>query len=79
MWEKSTITKVCEIFDELSKYYVWVIPPYGKSRKIEKWQIIFFDALWKWFFSWTPFYKGDIIYLATIMRALMSNLFCTFA
>ena len=33
MWEKLTKIKVCENFDKLSKYYIWVIPPYGKSRK----------------------------------------------
>ena len=37
-------------FNELSKYYVWVIPPYGKSQKNEKWQIKCFDEWWKYFF-----------------------------
>ena len=45
--------------------------PMGKSRKIEKWQIICFDEYW--FFSWNPFYIGSMIYLAKIVRALLSN------
>ena len=35
MWKKLTITKVCGNFNELSKYYVWVIPPYGKVGKMK--------------------------------------------
>ena len=35
--------KICEKFDEWSKYYVGLSSPYGKTQKIEKCQSINFD------------------------------------
>ena len=41
--------------DELSKYYVWLSPPYGKSRKIEKGKSIHLDEYLKYIFLIDPF------------------------
>ena len=59
MREKSKKIEVCEKIDERSKHFVW-------------WQIIYFYECWI-FFGCTPFYLGNMIYLAKILRALLIN------
>ena len=49
-----------------------VIPPLLKTRKIENGQSINLDECLKTFL-YTLFYLGHIIYLARILRALLSN------
>ena len=47
-------------------------PPMEKVEKLknEKWYVIMNS---EFFFGYTPFYIGNIIYLAKIVRALLSN------
>ena len=83
----STIKQIYDKWDYVRKIdknwsmwnFWWIIeilclgyPPLWKSQKIEKWQIICLDECWKYVFM-DPFYIGDIIYLAKIVRALLSN------
>ena len=49
-WEISTYRNMIYIFHEWSKYYVGLYPPYGKTRKIEKYQSINFDEFPKYIF-----------------------------
>ena len=48
MWEELTKIEICDLFYELSKYYVWGIPPLWKKSKNRKmtnnkfwWMLIF--------------------------------------
>ena len=61
-----------EIFLWMIKILCLIIPPY-KNQKIEKCQLIHFDECLKYIFLWTPFYLRNIIYLAKIMRSLLSD------
>ena len=67
IWEKSTIPKICEIFDELLKYYVWIIPM--EKSKNENWQIICFDEWWKYFFD-GPLSTYGILFIYPKQRKL---------
>ena len=60
---------LCEKNRQQPKYVKFLM----NNQNIEKWQIICFDEWWKCFFSSTPFYIGDIIYWAKIVRAFLSN------
>ena len=51
MWEKLTKIEVCENLMNNRNIVFGLSPPYGKSRKIEKCQIICFDECWKYFFG----------------------------
>ena len=74
LWEE--LTKI-----EISENILWIIEilclgdpsPIKKVEKSKKWQLICFDEYWKFIFLSTPFYIGDFIYLAKIVRALWSN------
>ena len=39
---ENSINRNMWFFDEWSRYYVWLYPPYGKTRNIEKCQSIIF-------------------------------------
>ena len=73
MWEYSTKPKYVKILMNNQNIMFGLPPPYGKTQKLEKCQTIYFDECWNNFFGWTPFYIENIIYLAKILRALLSN------
>ena len=60
-----------KFFYEWSTYYVWLYTLPIKKDKIEKGQSINFDECFKNIN--TPFYLRNIINLAKILRALLSN------
>ena len=72
MWENSTKSKYVKNLMNDQNIMLGYSPPMENS-KIEKYQPITFWWMFKVFFWYTPFYLWNIIYLAKILRALLSN------
>ena len=49
MWENSTKSKYVKMLMNSQNIMLGYPPPYGKSRKIEKCQTIYFDECWVFF------------------------------
>ena len=62
-----------DIFWWMIKILFLVIPRYKKTRNIKKIQSINFDECLEYIFWYTHFYLENIIHLAKILRALLSN------
>ena len=60
-------------FDEWSKYYVWLDPPYGKFEKSKNVHQFILMNVQINFFGVPLFYLRNVIFLAKILRALLSN------
>ena len=81
MWEELKKIEICEIIWWIIKILcLWYPSPMEKVEKSEMRTNMFWWML-KIFFWSTPFYIGNIIYLAKIVRALLSNkiVFCIIA
>ena len=56
----------------MNDQFLWLDPPYEKDQKIEKCQTFNFDEYPK-YFLYSLLYLRNILYLAQMMRALLSN------
>ena len=72
--QKSSTNQKCEKieFDECSKY-VLMIPRYEKNQKTEKGEKSILMDIQNNCFGETPVYLRGVIFLAQILRALLSN------
>ena len=70
-WENSINRNIRSFMNDQNIMFGYI--PSIKTRKIGKGQSINFDEYPKLFLWYTPFYLGNIVSLAKILRALLSN------